>query len=157
MPGGSRGCMAEEERGGLPSQPDGRAHHGHKEVTAADLEGKVGSHPTVLRADPAAFCAHLTVSGARLAHLFIAPPASQASEHGVRKLPRYNGEQPPETYLIQVQLATQFNDWSLKETAVQVTLALEGKAVQILTDLQPQDWLNCQKSNTVSAWPPLLW
>lgn len=34
------------------------------------------------------------------------------------KLPRYNGEKPPETYLIQVQLASQLNAWSAEETAV---------------------------------------
>lgn len=57
------------------------------------------------------------------------------------KLSRYNGDNPPEIYLIQVQLAAQFNNWSAEETAVQVTLALECKALQILTDLQPQERL----------------
>ncbi|KAI3363838.1 hypothetical protein L3Q82_001440 [Scortum barcoo] len=60
------------------------------------------------------------------------------------KLPRYNGEEPPETYLIQLQLAAQFNNWSTEETAVQVALALKGKALQILTDLQPEERLNWQ-------------
>lgn len=59
-------------------------------------------------------------------------------------VPCYNGEDPPETYLIQVQLASQLNAWSAEETAVQVALALEGKALQILTDLQPEERFNWQ-------------
>lgn len=58
------------------------------------------------------------------------------------KLPRYNGEEPPETYHIQVQLVAQFNAWSAEEAAVQVTLALEGKALHVLTDLQLEERFN---------------
>lgn len=43
------------------------------------------------------------------------------------KLPCYNGEEMPEAYLIQEQLATQLV-W--REMAVQVALALVGKALQ---------------------------
>ena len=72
------------------------------------------------------------------------PPASPTvTQCSVMKLPSYNGEEPPETYLIQVQLVAQFNAWSAEETAVQVALALEGKALEVLTDLQPEehfDW-----------------
>ncbi|XP_039453944.1 LOW QUALITY PROTEIN: uncharacterized protein LOC120432803 [Oreochromis aureus] len=69
-------------------------------------------------------------------------PPSGAPVRGSMKLPRYNGEAPPETYLIQVQLAAQLNGWSTEETAVQVALALEGRALQILTDLQPEERLS---------------
>lgn len=72
-----------------------------------------------------------------------APVPPEGPRRSTVKLPRYNGEEPPETYLIQVQLASQLNAWSTEETAVQVALALEGKALQILTDLQPEerfDW-----------------
>ncbi|CAI5670428.1 unnamed protein product [Oreochromis niloticus] len=67
---------------------------------------------------------------------------SGASVWGSMKLPHYNGEEPPETYLIQVQLAAQLNGWSTEETAVQVALALEVRALQILTDLQPEERLS---------------
>lgn len=70
------------------------------------------------------------------------PLPSGAPVRGSMKLPRYNGEAPPETYLIQVQLAAQLNGWSTEETAVQVALALEGRALQILTDLQPEERLS---------------
>ncbi|CAI5657278.1 unnamed protein product [Oreochromis niloticus] len=69
-------------------------------------------------------------------------PPSGAPVRGSMKLPRYNGEAPPETYLIQVQLAAQLNGWSTEETAVQVALALEGRALQILKDLQPEERLS---------------
>ncbi|CAI5669469.1 unnamed protein product [Oreochromis niloticus] len=70
------------------------------------------------------------------------PLPSGAPVRGSMKLPHYNGEAPPETYLIQVQLAAQLNRWSTEETAVQVALALEGRALQILTDLQPEERLS---------------
>ncbi|CAI5684478.1 unnamed protein product [Oreochromis niloticus] len=70
------------------------------------------------------------------------PLPSGAPVRGSMKLPHYNGEAPPETYLIQVQLAAQLNQWSTEETAVQVALALEGRALQILTDLQPEEHLS---------------
>ena len=47
---------------------------------------------------------------------------------------QWNG--PNETYLIKVQLAASLNAWSSEETGVQVTLALEGKVLQVLVDLQ---------------------
>lgn len=53
------------------------------------------------------------------------------------KLPKYNGDGLLETYLVQVQLAADFNGWSSEETGVQVALALEGKALQTLMDLRP--------------------
>lgn len=40
-------------------------------------------------------------------------------------------------------MASQLNTWS-EETAVQVTLAFEGKALQIVTDLQPEERFNWQ-------------
>lgn len=79
-------------------------------------------------------------------------------QRGVMKLLCYNGDDPPEIYLIQVQLAVQFNNWSAEETAVQVALALEGKALQILTDLQPQERLSwpAREGATTSFWKPCL-
>ncbi|KAG5277106.1 hypothetical protein AALO_G00113590, partial [Alosa alosa] len=53
------------------------------------------------------------------------------------KLPHYNGERPLATYLVQVRLAAELNGWSAKRTGVQVALALEGEALQILEDLPP--------------------
>ena len=47
----------------------------------------------------------------------------------------YNGEGPPEACLIQVQMAAQLNAWLVEEMAVQVSFALEGKALLVLTDL----------------------
>lgn len=45
------------------------------------------------------------------------------SRRGAMKLPCSKGEEPPEAYLIQVQVTTQFSGWQEGETAVQVTLA----------------------------------
>lgn len=66
-----------------------------------------------------------------------APP--EPPRRTVVKLPRYNGGEPAETYLIQVELAAQLNGWTQEETAVQVALSLEGRALQILIDLQPNE------------------
>ena len=52
---------------------------------------------------------------------------------------RSSGEGLLKTYLVQVQLVASFNTWSAEETGVQVVLALEGKALQVLVDLQPID------------------
>ena len=38
-------------------------------------------------------------------------------------------------HLIQVQLVAQINTWTVEEVAGQVALSLEGKALQLLTDL----------------------
>lgn len=58
------------------------------------------------------------------------------------RLPCYSGEEPAETYLNNVQLAAHLNAWTAGEMAVQVALSLEGKALQILTDLQPDERFN---------------
>lgn len=68
----------------------------------------------------------------------------QPHRQSMIKLHRYNGEEPADTFLLQVQLAAQINRWSDEETAGHVALSLEGKALQILTDLRPaelRDWL----------------
>lgn len=70
-------------------------------------------------------------------------PSSDAQRTSI-KLPRYTGEASADTYLVQVQLAAQLNSWTSQETAVHVALSLEWRALQILTDLQPdelQDWV----------------
>ena len=66
-------------------------------------------------------------------------PPPEGSKRNAIKLPRYNGEESPETYIIQAQLAARVNGWSTEEVAVQVALSLEGRALQILTDLQPSE------------------
>ncbi|KAF7655090.1 hypothetical protein LDENG_00060900 [Lucifuga dentata] len=59
------------------------------------------------------------------------------------KLPRYNGDGPLDTYLIQVRMAAQLNGWTDDETAIHLALVLEGKALQTLSDLNPEEQLNC--------------
>ena len=66
-------------------------------------------------------------------------PPPEDSKRNAIKLPRYSGEESPETYIIQAQLAARVNGWSREEVAVQVALSLEGRALQILTDLQPSE------------------
>lgn len=65
-------------------------------------------------------------------------------QRGAMKLPRYKREEPPETYRIQVQLANQFSGWSEGKTSVQVALAMNVKALPIMTYLQAQGWLSWQ-------------
>ena len=67
------------------------------------------------------------------------PTIAEAPRRTNTKLPRYNGENPLETYLVQVRLAANLNGWSAEETGVQVALALEGKALQVLVDLPPEE------------------
>ena len=55
------------------------------------------------------------------------------------KLSHYNGVSPLEMYLIQVQLGDWFSAWLVEETGVQVAFAIEGKALQVVTDLQPTE------------------
>ena len=52
---------------------------------------------------------------------------------GGLKLPHYNGEEPADTNLIQVQLVAQINAWTAEEVASHVALSLEGRALQLLT------------------------
>lgn len=65
--------------------------------------------------------------------------AEEAGGRSSTKLPRYNGESPLATYLVQVRLAAKLNGWSAERTGVQVALALEGKALQVLEDLPPAE------------------
>lgn len=46
-------------------------------------------------------------------------PTSRAPRWGEMKLPRYNREGPPKTYLIQLQLVAQFNMWLVEMTGAQ--------------------------------------
>lgn len=68
-------------------------------------------------------------------HLGADPMEPGASWRGAMMLLHYNGEGPPEACLIQVQMAAQLNAWLVEEMAVQVSFALEGKALLVLTDL----------------------
>lgn len=73
----------------------------------------------------------------------LATSPQQQQRQSMIKLQRYNGEEPADTYLLQVQLAAQINGWSAEETAGHVALSLEGRALKILTDLRPaelRDW-----------------
>ncbi|KAF7643047.1 hypothetical protein LDENG_00246110 [Lucifuga dentata] len=69
-------------------------------------------------------------------------PLSSIPRGGI-KLPHYNRDGPLDTYLIQVHMAAQLNGWTDGETAVHLALALEGKALQNLSDLNPEEQLNC--------------
>ncbi|KAG5286162.1 hypothetical protein AALO_G00011660 [Alosa alosa] len=70
----------------------------------------------------------------------LVPGASAAVEGRPSvKLPHYNGERPLATYLVQIRLAAELNGWSAERTGVQVALALEGEAVQVLEDLPPAE------------------
>ncbi len=64
---------------------------------------------------------------------------SKTHRQPMPKLQRYNREVPTDTYLMQVQLAAQLNGWTAEEIVGHVALSLEGKALQILTDLQPEE------------------
>lgn len=55
------------------------------------------------------------------------------------KLPRYNGETALDGYLVQVEMAAELGGWSPEETALQVALSLEGGALQVLSDLRPEE------------------
>ena len=60
------------------------------------------------------------------------------------KLLHYNGVEPADTYLIQVQLAAQINAWTAEEVTGHIALSLEGKALQLLIDLRQEelgDWM----------------
>ena len=63
--------------------------------------------------------------------------ATEALRQGTTKPQSHKGEGPPDTYL--VQLVTRFNTWSVEETGIQVFLTSEGKALQVLMDLQPPE------------------
>ena len=54
------------------------------------------------------------------------------------KLLPYTGEEPADTYLIQVQLAAQISAWTVEEVAGHAALSWEGKALQLLTNLRPE-------------------
>lgn len=55
------------------------------------------------------------------------------------KLPRYSGLTPLEPYLAQVDLAALHDGWTREETATHLALALEGPALQVLSDLSPEE------------------
>lgn len=81
---------------------------------------------------------------ARRADASITVERQETHQQPTHKLPRYNGDGPANTYLLQVQLAAQLNARTTKETTRHVALSLEGSALQILTELQPddlQDWV----------------
>ena len=59
---------------------------------------------------------------------------------------------PFETYLIQVQLAPCIGGWSAEDTGVQVVLALEGKVLQVLMDLQALQRRFGEQVFTDDAW-----
>ena len=61
------------------------------------------------------------------------PGALRASWSGEVALLQWRGA--TWTYLIQVQLVALFEAWPVEEAGVQVTPALEGKALLVLTDL----------------------
>ena len=64
------------------------------------------------------------------------------SPKGHVKLPQYSGEEPIESYRIQVELAAQLNGWSDAETAMGLAVALKGRAAQVLTSLRREERLD---------------
>lgn len=48
------------------------------------------------------------------------------------------------------------NTWLEEETTVQVALALEGKALEVLMDLQPEEWLDWPAVERKKAWVPMV-
>lgn len=142
----SRGLLREK------SQPDGRSGRregrrsresprdytsAQEDYTRQQLSDQVTGHsasPAVVGGTAAAREAGASVTVERL----------ETHPRSTHKLPRYNGEIAADTYLLQVQLAAQLNAWTAAETARHVALSLEGNALQILTDLRPdelQDWV----------------
>ena len=67
---------------------------------------------------------------------------ARAPPRGHVKLPQYSGEEPIESYRIQVELAAQLNGWSDAETAMGLAVALKGRAAQVLTSLRKEERLN---------------
>ena len=87
----------------------------------------------------------VTTRDAANGHISLQPgPAfgACAPPKGHVKLPQYNGEEPIESYRIQVELAAQLNGWSDEETAMGLAVALRGRAAQVLISLRREERLD---------------
>jgi len=65
------------------------------------------------------------------------------------KLPRYAAIMSLEPYLAQARLVAMYNQWSPRDTAANVALALEGNMLQVLLALTPTKQQDYQTLATV--------